>query len=285
MRPASFSSLLLCRALSVTEGVSLFIREHDKGYRFQGESHPFWEFVVILSGRAFITAGEQFFHMRAGDAIFHPPGEFHAIGADGTPFTFGVFSFHGDVSIPEGGRYCHLSDTLRAEFLSAVSDARRVFSFERELYFQAVLNGQDAAAAGFTNRIEHFLFECLSHPSTHSAPITQGEEHYQRLMAAVSAGVTKRMSVPEIAAAAGMSVSNAKRIFSHYAKTGLADYYHRAVAQYAYERLREGATVTEVAATLGFSDLNYFSVFYKRIMGESPRNHKKKNLIYKQNFT
>ena len=76
----------------------------------------------------------------------------------------------------------------------------------------------------------------------------------------------------------GDMVSNAKRIFARYAKVGLADYYHRAVAQYACERLCEGATVAEVAATLGFSDANYFSVFYKRIMGESPRNHKKSNL-------
>ena len=278
MRPSSFPSLPLRRALSVTEGVSLFMREYDEGYRFQGECHLFWEFVVILSGRALVTAGEQVFHMRAGDAIFHPPAEFHAIGADGTPFTFGVFSFHGDVALPESGRYCHLSDALISAFSSAVSDARGIFSFERDLYFQAPLYGQDAAAAVFTNRMEHLLLSALACPLTHRAPITQGEEHYRRLMAAITAGITKRLSVPEIAANAGMSVSNAKRIFARYAKVGLADYYHRAVAQYACERLCEGATVAEVAATLGFSDANYFSVFYKRIMGESPRNHKKSNL-------
>ncbi len=279
MHPSSFPSLPLRRALDVTEGVSLFIREYDEGYRFQGESHPFWEFVVILSGRALITAGERVFHMNAGDAIFHPPGEFHAIGADGTPFTFGVFSFHGSVTLPEdGGRYFHLSDTLISEFSSAVSDARGIFSFELDIYFQALLHGQDAAAAIFTNRMEHLLLSALDHPLTQRTPLTQGEEHYQRLMTAITAGITKRMSVPEIAAAAGMSVSNAKRIFARYAKTGLADYYHRAVARYACERLREGATVTEVAAALGFSDVNYFSVFYKRVMGESPRNHKKSNL-------
>ena len=42
-------------------------------FQFEGESHPFWEFVYIDSGTASITADGRKFDMSQGDAYFHKP--------------------------------------------------------------------------------------------------------------------------------------------------------------------------------------------------------------------
>ena len=274
MTLSEFSSVPFSRFVTVTRGVSFFLREYDKDYRFQGERHLFWEFVILLSGRALITAGDRVLHMSAGDAILHPPGEFHAISGDGgKSFKFGVFSFHGNAT-PPPNRCFHLPEVLTSRFLELLEQSRLIFRFWDDAFFWERLPEKENEAARFTNHIEHYLACCLDYPAQRHTPPTQSEEHYRRLMDVIREGLTRRMSVPQLAAAAGMSVSNAKRIFARYAKTGLADYYHRAVAEHARELLANGATVAETADALGFSDVNYFSVFYKRITGEPPRNHK-----------
>jgi mannose-6-phosphate isomerase-like protein (cupin superfamily) len=73
--------------------------EYYKDYQFKGESHDFWEILYVDKGEVLVTGGSRHLIMRAGQLIFHKPGEFHSIAANGViaPNTI-VFSF--DCSSP-----------------------------------------------------------------------------------------------------------------------------------------------------------------------------------------
>ena len=86
--------------------------------------------------------------------------------------------------------------------------------------------------------------------------------------------VSRNLSIEEIAALCAMSPVSVKQTFSRYAGMGVMNYFNRLKIQAAAAMLREGASVQETAAALGFSSQNYFSTVFKRIQGESPTAYK-----------
>ena len=57
--------------------------EYTGNYAFAGESHDFWDFFYVDKGNVRVTAGEQSYDLSRGQIIFHAPGEFHALSANG----------------------------------------------------------------------------------------------------------------------------------------------------------------------------------------------------------
>lgn len=74
-----------------------FERELKPDYIFRGESHDFYELVMILSGTVGITAGSDSFLLKEGTAILHTPMEFHSLrAANGTSPTVLIITFFAD---------------------------------------------------------------------------------------------------------------------------------------------------------------------------------------------
>ena len=72
--------------ISVDCVYTLFYMEMSKDFSYGGESHDFWECVFVLKGIAGITAGETVYTLTEGQAIFHPPGEFHRLWNEGNDY-------------------------------------------------------------------------------------------------------------------------------------------------------------------------------------------------------
>ena len=71
-------------------------------YHFVGERHDFWELVIVIDGEVGVTAGEETSVLRKGEAILHPPMEFHRVWYAGTkPGEILIFSFSAGISSPE----------------------------------------------------------------------------------------------------------------------------------------------------------------------------------------
>ena len=79
-----YNSLRLKRPLTVSEIVTVHYFEYASSYAFPGESHDFWEFLYVDKGSLFVTAGSTRRELSQGELIFHAPGEFHALEANGS---------------------------------------------------------------------------------------------------------------------------------------------------------------------------------------------------------
>ena len=79
-----YSALRLSRPLRIQEIVTVHYFEYASSYSFPGESHDFWEFLYVDKGSLFVTAGQTRRELGQGELIFHAPGEFHALEANGT---------------------------------------------------------------------------------------------------------------------------------------------------------------------------------------------------------
>ena len=82
------------------------------------------------------------------------------------------------------------------------------------------------------------------------------------------------MTVPEIAKKCHVSVTSLKEVFNRYAGLSVHQYFLKLKLAHAYGMLKNGDSVAEVAATLSFSNPNYFCVAYKKENGVSPPKHR-----------
>lgn len=282
--PTEYSPLAVKRSVTVRELVSFFCKTHSSGFVFKGESHNFWEFVIVLDGKASICSDNTILELEKGQAVWHKPNEFHSVRHTGTgELRLGVFSFYGTVSVPAAKRYFSASDEILKLFEGLRAEADEIFEFgdsasQKSVRIKALKPQKELEMQMFVSRMEYLLSKVLNSESMlHSQKATASEENYLRIVEAIRNNIYKRRSVSELASLCNMSTSNAKRVFAKYAGCGISEYYNKAVASEAEKLLLSGKGVGEISKALGFVNQNYFSSFFKRITGKTPLEWKKEN--------
>lgn len=233
-------------------------------YEFAGEKHPFWELVYVLGGSVGITAGEKIYILGAGQCLLHPPNEFHRIRSErGTEPHVLNLSFHSD-SMPDYQGRIFTPDAEQREELLEIS-----------MEIRSGLHNSDAAKLAEERvRFEYWLLRALRSVDEGGATESSGALRYGEIISVMRAHLGEALSAEEIAKLCSMSLSNLKKVFTRYAGMGVARYFTEMKMQRAAELLRTGKRVGEVAAELGYSDQNYFSTVFRRIMGTPPGQYR-----------
>lgn len=264
------------RELRLERLMTFFCRDYEPGYHFKGESHDFWEFVLVREGRAGVYAGEEIFHLGKGQCIWHKPNEFHSIWAEGDQaLGLGVLTFSGKVPPDVSDKVYAVGTGCCSEFVGLYHEGAEIFEYEEaqneeSIRLATVIEGKEMHFQSFISRMESLLVKALRTEMPNERRHSRDAENYLRLVGAISRDPRRRMSIPEIASECNMSVANAKRIFSKYAGCGISVYCNSVKTEEAKKLLSSGHTVGETADMLGFEDHNYFSAFFKRMTGIPP---------------
>ena len=96
---------------------------------------------------------------------------------------------------------------------------------------------------------------------------------YHDIMKCLSESVYLKLNIEDVAKQCGMSSSSVKQIFHKYAGQGIMQYFRDLKSKEAMRLLNSGISVKETALKMGFSDQNYFSTFFKKTTGKSPRQY------------
>ena len=247
-----------------------FTESIESSYFFAGERHNFWELVWVLSGRVGVTAGEDARVMEAGQGVLHSPMEFHRVWYAGAAAEILIFSFSAEGLPGDTAGSFRLENTQQLQRL--LTKTRQAFQMDG-----IFVTGTDREpeAQLTVKEWEIFLLELLKQKSpVHQQPRTRPAKNYATIVRVLEENVNRNLSVEEIAALCAMSPVSVKQTFSRYAGLGVMNYFNRLKIQAAAAMLREGASVQETAAALGFSSQNYFSTVFKRIQGVSPTVYK-----------
>lgn len=85
----------------IKEIFTAYRHRFESDYYFIGESHDFWEIVIVLDGELGVTAGKDVFVLEKGQAVLHEPMEFHRLWSEGNSCPdIIIFSFSADM-MPE----------------------------------------------------------------------------------------------------------------------------------------------------------------------------------------
>ena len=126
-----YTILRPCRVIEVEGFASVHYFEYSSHYAFEGESHDFWEFLYVDKGELDVTAGDKLTHLKKGQMIFHKPGEFHNLRANGTVapnLVVASFTCHSEAMRFFEEKVVLVSDVERALMAQMIEEAESAFT-------------------------------------------------------------------------------------------------------------------------------------------------------------
>ena len=93
-----FTPTPLADALTVDKLYLLHYFAYSKNFRFEGETHDFWEMIYCDSGEAAIQDEETAYQLLQGQAFIHAPNHFHNVKPDHANTNVVVIGFGGELS-------------------------------------------------------------------------------------------------------------------------------------------------------------------------------------------
>lgn len=266
------------RPIYINKIHSAFSAEEPEEFNYPGESHDFWEMVFIEKGTVGITAGSRIFTCLPGTLIFHKPNEFHRIwnaGGSSIRFTIISFSLFGDYArvlhnkvITLTGNAEQLMDSLKKQ----IGENQGQNHFLPEAFQSAGI-----PYGKFCNLLELLLYACAETADQSHAQVTGQAAIFTTAVKAMRENIQNPLKAWELADHLHISLSQLKRIFRQYASTGVHEYFLKMKMDTARKLLRQGQSVGAVAESLGFDSPNYFSAAFKREVGVTPGQYRRKN--------
>ena len=262
-----YQGIELEKVFTINTIFSAFGKKYDSNYYFEGESHDFWETVFVVDGEIGVTAGSELFVLKKGQAIIHEPMEFHRLWSEGnTCPELVIFSFAAK-NVPE-----YSSKIFEIEDISApgkiLEEIRKNFDAE-DFALKNIKNSMGYQLS--VKKLEMFLIENVSQKLTGEQTIkSKAAENYAAIVNVLENNIDKNLVISDVARMCRMSEINVKKTFSKYSGMGIMAYFNHLKINSALTMIKSGRTVAETAAALGFSNQNYFSTVFKRIMGHPP---------------
>ena len=279
--------------INVSKIVTIHYFEFGKNFRTVGEEHNFWEIVYAEKESLLCTADEKDITLMQGEVLFHKPGEFHKLSANGqkAPNVF-IFCF---VCNSEAMRFFENKkitlDKSQAKFLySILEEGKKTFDIpysdpalkKMKLLGNPSLGGEQL----IKNYLEIFLINLLrSQTETESGnkiflqPKDYTSKPIKDVIEVLRDGVTKSLSIDDICAKTSYGRAYLFRIFKATTGKTIMEYYLSLKIERAKQLLRENElSVKEIAVLLAFSEANYFTKTFKRFTGLTPSAYRKRVL-------
>jgi AraC-like DNA-binding protein len=253
---------------NITGVYTAFSHQFGADFRFKGEAHDFWELVCVTMGLIQVASDNQIFSLSQGQAILHAPMQFHNITARGnSDSAIAVFTFSGNNIPPLQDRVFEIDDLSKVRTLLELAQKHYRFSNSyRILEPHPDSNGHLL----YVKQLELFLLELTGARAKRTTTPSRTAENYSLIVKTIHTHADQPLSIAKLAAMCHMSPINLQKTFSHFAGVGIMEYANRIKMQKAVEYLRQGLSVKETALRVGFSDQNYFSTAFKRIIGHAP---------------
>lgn len=253
--------------------------------------HPEMEFLYLFRGTLHFTVEDKSFTLLPGDAVFVPPYLVHnAVKDEGTECEYSAVVFSAewlfgreDISAKEYlkaldcNRYdcvCHLSckDTDNAAALALL----RKFSAYRGQPVQSyelLLRGQLLIC------FQRLYDTCFSkfHLSEEKASLQAGLE---KTLAHMNDCFMQKTTLQELAAYSGYSIGHFEHMFREYTGSSPFEYLNRIrIVNASGLLVSSDKKIIEIAADCGFDNISYFNRTFKKILGISPKEYRKKNSL------
>lgn len=254
---------------------SAFETDFDDGYKSVGEAHDFWELVYVKKGSVGVVADNRVYTLEENTMILHPPLEFHRIWNEhGNLPSVVIISFSADWKNPPKNNVFMLNDKTMPQVV--MHDIKESFDMDGRAVVKLKAGCEYRAQIALLRLEELLLSLCVNELSYSAEDSVIQNSKYAEIVKILDENKDKNLSLTQIAEKCNMSVSNVKIIFRKYAGMGIKHYYNELKARQAVIYLNDGLSVKETAGKLGFTDQNYFSYFFKHIMGASPTEYIKK---------
>lgn len=235
------------------------------------------EICFLVKGVQTYRLGRKFHRLRGGDVFVTLPGERHDTG--GLPQEKGIL-YWMLIRLPRRReRFLDLPGSQASAMLNVLLSLKhRHFrgSWKMKEHLDAITSlyhsptkSPELDAFSMANRIGAFLLEVVA--CAKEAPAGGTSSPIPTVLHHIGKHLDEELTVPYLAALAGLSEARFKALFKQEVGTPPGEYVMRARVLEAQRRLREeGSSVTRISYDLGFSSSQYFATVFKRFTGQNP---------------
>ncbi len=242
----------------------------DRNYYINREKTDLWVFESVRAGRGIVRISGDEFSVKAGDVYILPAWQRHEYFSDpACPFEKIWFNVSGTLvdgltKIYGLDQTYHLSGAwLEEEFIRYLR-----FLSQENLTVADILN---EGADGF-HRLIRAIARCL--PS----PVAAAPEKAHLLKKYIDEHIEKRFTMEELAQLIFHSPSQTIRIFrTAYGQTPYDYILERKMQRACILLTHTSLLVKEIAQQLQFADEHYFSAVFRKRIGLTPREYRKKH--------
>ena len=270
--------------LTVDEIITIFHFSENPTFRFDGESHGFWELMYVERGELILnpnTARERV--IKAGEMIIYPPNFFHSHCANKKdPVNIIVTSF--TCQSPD----LHLVanqilkvDQTQVNFLNTiVSEARNAFSSPLNLFISCELIRRISPAFGAEQLIlltlEALLISVIRDAMPEEEDIQStirkmtNDERANKIIDFLHDNIYRKITLEDICEHTSLSPTSIKNIFREATNLTVMKYITNLKMSEAKRLLKKGYTVGQISDMLAFSSVQHFSKKFHTITGVTP---------------
>ena len=244
------------------------------------EVHPdMIEFLLLYSGCKRMWVEQTRYDMLGGDLLIIYPGEAH--GAEDVIQNRSVLCYFLMTVPTAPGPFCMLDPSEREilwqrlrELPSRMLKVPASVQREMDRLYSSVGTGAPLSAARTRLRLMDFLFQVLD-ANVSASPLP---EDISAVIRCIRENRGEMLDISRMAASVSLSESRFKQKFKQATGIPPVEFMIREKIEESKILLQDaGRTVTSVAMELGFTSSQHFSVLFKKYVGESPAQFRKRN--------
>lgn len=244
------------------------------------EVHPdMIEFLLLYSGCKRMWVEQTRYDMLGGDLLIIYPGEAH--GAEDVIQNRSVLCYFLMTVPTAPGPFCMLDPSEREilwqrlrELPSRMLKVPASVQREMDRLYSSVGTGAPLGAARTRLRLMDFLFQVLD-ANVSASPLP---EDISAVIRCIRENCGEMLDISRMAASVSLSESRFKQKFKQATGIPPVEFMIREKIEESKILLQDaGRTVTSVAMELGFTSSQHFSVLFKKYVGESPAQFRKRN--------
>lgn len=274
----------LQKPLEVRNLYSVHYFEYTSDYAFSGETHDFWEFLYVDKGTIQVQRDGERLDLTRGEMIFHAPGEFHALSANGVVApNLIVVSFACPSPAMEffRGRVTSIGAEERVLLARIVGESRTIFSTALDDPHTNTLLRRESVPFGseqiLAAAMEELLIRLIRRGDAFTVKSSQPRQAQERIGDIVNyleQRLDQPLSLQQICRDNLVGRAQLERYFHEQTGGGVIDYFNKMKIRAAREMIREGRlNFTQIAAKLGFQSVHYFSRRFRLSTGMSPSEY------------
>ena len=275
----------IANLININKIVTIHYYEFDKNFRYDGESHNFWEMVYVDAGKVVIKANNKEHYLKQNEIIFHKPNEFHTIKTDDDAANVFVISFVCSSKAMNffKGKTSKIPPELKKHIATIIEEYTQTFNsmttedIKLEIRENPPIGGQQM----IKTHLEQFLILLIrSENDKRDMRIFPSKESMEnhlvsQVIQIVEENTYNKISVESICNELNYSRTYMSKIFKNACGYTILEYILKHKIREAKKLIREGKyNFTQIADMLAFDNPHYFSTVFKKISNITPTEYK-----------
>jgi AraC family transcriptional regulator, L-rhamnose operon transcriptional activator RhaR len=265
------------------DDLPIFINREEESFDTVIHSHDFWEIAYISEGRGLHLSGGSTTKVSKGDLFMIPIGVFHVFRPSSLDEKEPLIVYNCIIAMEKlksflqsypGGK--ELGNLLKLKEWKQYHDkSGRFFDLFQQMHFEYLANLPGREAKIYNGLMELLLFFYCEENRTYNES-TKTENYMQEVLSIIHSDYHLPLRVKDLAAKMGIGERQFQRIFHMQTNMTFKDYLQGVRINNASRLLvNTNRKVIDIAASVGYRDLQYFNKLFKEKTGIPPSEYRR----------